>query len=69
MHLMEDISPHSISSLMPGSLERDFDFFFFFWLPLLFVYTPRGPKQQEVNKYLFSLLLEHPHQWMKSLAK
>ena len=55
MHLMEDISPHSISSLTPGSLERDFDFFF--WLPLLFVSTPRGPKQQEVNKYLFSLLL------------
>ena len=43
MHLMEDISPHSISSLTPGSLERDFDFFFFF-VAIIICFYPEGSK-------------------------
>ena len=44
MHLMEDISPHSISSLTPGSLERDFDFFFFFLVAIIICFYSEGSK-------------------------
>ena len=51
MHLMEDISPHSISSLTLGSLERDFVFVFFFLLPLLFfsMLGSKATRSQQVS--------------------
>ena len=55
MHLMEDISPHSISSLMPGSLERDFDFFFFFFGCHYYLFLLRGVQSNKKSTSIYSL--------------